>query len=290
MKYITQNDIVFKKRKKTTHKGENGKVLIIGGSEDYVGAVCLGGLAAMRSGVDWVTIAAPEKVAWAVNTLSPDLITKKLSGTHITQRHLQPLLNLSKRFDVVLIGNGADKKPGTKAFIKSFVKKCKKTLVIDADAIKVVKLADVHNAVLTPHEKELQVFLKNSKFKGKKTAKNLQKFIGNNVLLWKGPTDHIISDHYVMYNHTGNEGMTVAGTGDILAGLVAGFIAQGYDKFTAACYGAYIAGHVGDLLLKKKGYYSFIASDLINDIEEVILNLELRSRKHGARRKKRKVR
>ena len=287
MKYITKEDIVLKKRKKTSHKGENGKVLIIGGSIDYVGAVALAGLAALRTGCDWVTIAAPEKVAWAVNTLSPDLITKKLSGKHIAKKHAKELLTLAKKFDVILVGNGLGTKTETKSFVKEFVKKCKRPLVLDADAIKVVNVKELNNVILTPQKAELNLFLKNSKHK-KKSTKDLQKFIGTNVLLIKGPVDHILSHHYVMYNRTGNEGLTVAGTGDILAGLVAGFIAQGYDKFTAACYSAYISGHVGDLLLKKKGYYSFIASDLIDDIEDVIIKLERqKSKKHGTRKKRR---
>ena len=67
-------------RKKTAHKGENGYLLIIGGSEEYVGAVILAGIAALRAGCDSVTIAAPEKVAWAINRYSPDLITYKIKG------------------------------------------------------------------------------------------------------------------------------------------------------------------------------------------------------------------
>ncbi|HJO01373.1 MAG TPA: NAD(P)H-hydrate dehydratase, partial [Candidatus Woesearchaeota archaeon] len=70
MKYITKKDIELPKRKKSSKKGDNGRVLIIGGSKEYVGAVALAGLAALRSGCDWVTVAAPEKVAWAVNCLS----------------------------------------------------------------------------------------------------------------------------------------------------------------------------------------------------------------------------
>lgn len=285
MRFLTAKDIKLKKRKKTAHKGQAGKVLIIGGSVDYVGAVALAGLAALRSGVDWVTIAAPEKVAWAINALSPDLITRKVKGTHISEKNLKELLKLSEQFDAVLIGNGLGLKPGTKEFVKSFVKKCKKPIVIDADGINAIKLQDIKNAILTPHHAELKGLLDRSKFKQSHTAKNIQKIASTNVILWKGPVDHIISKEYILYNKTGNEGMTVAGTGDILAGLVVGFLAQGYEKFQSACYAAYIAGSVGDLLLKKKGYYSFIASDLIDDIEKVILKLE-----YGTRKKARKVR
>jgi len=284
MRFLTPKDIKLKKRKKTAHKGQAGKVLIIGGSIDYVGAVALAGLAALRSGVDWVTIAAPEKVAWAVNTLTPDLITKKLKGTHISEKNLHELLTLSKHFDAILIGNGMGTKSGTKSFIKSFIKKCEKPIVIDADAIRAITLKEIHNTILTPHHAELKHLLDKSKYKGKHTAKSMQKIVGSNVILWKGPIDHIISEKYIMYNKTGNEGMTVAGTGDVLAGLTVGFVAQGVSSFQAACNAAFIAGSVGDLILKKKGYYSFIASDLLDDIEKVLLKIE-----YGTGRKKRKV-
>ena len=77
MNYITKKNIILPKRSKNSKKGDNGRVLIVGGSKYYIGAISLAGLAALRSGVDWVTIAAPEKVAWCVNSLSPDIVTVK---------------------------------------------------------------------------------------------------------------------------------------------------------------------------------------------------------------------
>ena len=87
MNYIIKKQIKLLKRKKKSHKGDNGRALIIGGSEDYIGALALAGLACLRSGCDLVTIAAPEKVAWAVNCLSSDLITKKVKGTYFKLSH-----------------------------------------------------------------------------------------------------------------------------------------------------------------------------------------------------------
>ena len=165
MRFLTTKDIKLKKRKKSTHKGQAGKVLIIGGSVEYVGAVALAGLAALRSGVDTVTIAAPEKVAWAINTLTPDLITRKVKGTHISEINLKELLALSEKFDAVLIGNGIGEKPGTKDFVKSFVQKCKRPLVVDADGIKAIHLKDPKGAIITPHHAELKGLLSRSQFR-----------------------------------------------------------------------------------------------------------------------------
>ena len=93
------NKIKPVKHKKTSHKGENGLALIIGGSKDYTGTLALVGLAALRTGADIVTIAAPEKVAWAINVLSQDLITKKFKGETFKEKHVKDILKLSKNFD-----------------------------------------------------------------------------------------------------------------------------------------------------------------------------------------------
>ena len=265
--------LIIKKHPKTSHKGQNGEVLIIGGSKDYVGCLALAGLAALRTGVDWVTIAAPEKVGWAINALKPDLVVKKYKGDSFCASRAKDILKLEKKFDAVLIGNGIG--VHAKTFVKKYIRESKKPLVIDADAIKVISLGEIDNAILTPHKKELELLLKNSKkdfinkLKGKKKIKALQKIIKNNILLIKGHVDIIVSKDKVAYNRTGNEGMTKGGTGDVLAGLVVGFIAQHYDRFRAAQYAAYINGKVGDKLKKKKGY-SFIASDLVEDMKKVL--------------------
>lgn len=269
-------------RKKTSHKGENGYVLIIGGSEEYVGAVVMAGLAALRAGCDSVTIAAPEKVAWAIHKYAPDLITHKIKGTHFSIKNAKEMVKLADRFDAVLIGNGISRKADK--FCQYFIRKSMKPKVIDADALRALSFKDFHNSVLTPHEKELEVMLVNSakefllpKLKtvnAKERADilqgNLRYFLQNeNMLLVKGATDLIIARNKIGFNRTGNQGMTKAGTGDILAGLAVGFLAKTKDMFKSAMAASYINGFVGDVQLRKKKGYSFIASDLLADLERI---------------------
>ena len=123
MTFISKKDIVIPIRKKSSKKGDNGRVLIIGGSKDYVGAVALAGLAALRSGCDWVTIAAPEKVAWAVNCLSSDLVAIKLKGNYFSLKHANNIIRLADKHDIVLIGNGIGIKKETKQLLKKIIKK-----------------------------------------------------------------------------------------------------------------------------------------------------------------------
>ena len=105
-------------RKKNSKKGENGSVLIIGGSEQNVGGITLAGLAALRAGCDIVTIAAPEKVAWTINRTSSDLLTIKIKG-QFTVKLAKEMVKLAERYDVVLLGNGITKKPINFAIILS---------------------------------------------------------------------------------------------------------------------------------------------------------------------------
>lgn len=269
-------------RKKTSHKGENGYALIIGGSEEYAGAVALTGLAALRAGCDSVTIAAPEKVAWTINRLTPDIITTKMKGDPFSIKNAKEMVKFVERFDAVAIGNGMGRKADK--FCQYFIRKSSKPKVIDADALKGLSFKDFHNAILTPHERELEMMLINSKKefllpklkevnikeKAEILQGNLRYFLqNNNVLVVKGSTDIIISRNKIAFNRTGNQGMTKAGTGDVLAGIIVGFLAKTKDLFKSAVAGSYINGYLGDILLRKKSGYTFIASDIIRDLGEI---------------------
>lgn len=269
-------------RKKTSHKGENGYALIIGGSDQYVGAVILAGLAALRAGCDSVTIASPEKVAWAINRYNPDLITYKIKGSTFSIKNAKEMVKLAEKYDAILIGNGITRKADK--FCHYFIRKSQKLKVIDADALKSLSFKDFNNAILTPHEAELEQMLINSnkefllpklresnaKEKAEILQGNLRYFLqNNNVLLVKGATDIIISRNKIAYNRTGNQGMTKAGTGDVLAGLIVGFLAKTDDLFKSAIAGSYINGYLGDQLLKRKKGYAFIASDIIEDLSRL---------------------
>lgn len=285
MHFLTKPQISLPKRNPNSKKGDNGKVLIIAGSKDYVGAAALAGLAALRAGSDWVTIAAPEKVAWAINSLSADLVTKKLSGEYFSENHAEEILELAKHYDAVLIGNGIGLKKETKRLIRKIIK-IPNLKVIDADAIKIIGKNDLKNSIITPHIKELEYFLRNSKVPEKEIKKivtekspekraelikkSLKEFFENNILLLKGHIDTIISQNKTFYNKTGNPGMTKAGTGDVLAGLCAGFLSQNKNLLQSAINSAYFNGLIGDILLKKKRGYSFIASDMVEEIKKIV--------------------
>ncbi|MBU0535583.1 MAG: NAD(P)H-hydrate dehydratase [Nanoarchaeota archaeon] len=267
MKYLKRSILRMKKREDHARKGFFGKTLLVGGNESFVGAPAMAAMAAesvLRAGSDIVVIAAPAKTAWAVSCIIPDAITKKFKCSHFTRAQAAGIIRLAEEFDVVLIGPGLGREKETLAFSREICRRINKPKVIDADALKAIRIQEVNNAILTPHAKELEIMLKNSRIKEKELKKN----IGTNVVLAKGHIDQIISKDQTLYNRTGNAVMTKAGTGDVLAGLCAGFAAQGTGLFRAACMAAYLNGKVGDYLLKKRGR-TFIASDLIKNIHKV---------------------
>ncbi|RMD57527.1 NAD(P)H-hydrate dehydratase [Candidatus Woesearchaeota archaeon] len=264
-------------RRASSHKGENGRVLVVGGSQDYSGTLVLVGVAALRAGADIVTIAAPQRVAWAVNACSPDLITKKLTGKYLVPRHISDVKKLLPKFDVLEYGNGIGMHAKTWKFSKRLAEEARgMKKVIDADGIKQLSFSQLDRAIITPHEVELFLFLKNSGLEEiyeeknkERRAKLLQLHVGDNVLLIKGPTDYVISRSKIARVRGGNPGLTKAGTGDVLAGLCAGFYAQSGDAFSSARAASVLNKRIGDLLLKKKRGYSFIASDILDEIERL---------------------
>lgn len=269
MKYITKQDVRRLKlpsRLPGSKKGDFGKVLLIGGSQDYVGAVALAGIAALRSGVDTVTVAAPSKVAWALNTYAPDLITKKFDCLFFDKKQVNSVVKFAKDYDAILIGNGIGRK--SHQFCVEVIKKLSamnKPLVIDADAIKAISLKDCKNAILTPHKREFQMLLENTHIR----KLQLQRYIGTNVIIQKGNVDVIYMKGKTRYNKTGNPAMTVGGTGDILAGLAVGFYAQTKEPWNSALAAAYINGLCGDIIRGEIGE-GLIASDMLKKIAFVI--------------------
>jgi len=276
MRLVKPSDLRLKKRLHGSHKGDNGRVLVIGGSEEYVGAVALAGLAALRSGCDWVTVAAPSKVAWAINCLTPDLVTVKLPGRCVQPDHMPLLKRLMRKHDVILIGNGIGRSEQTASAVHMIVQSCNrdaKKMVIDADALRMIKIDEPKMALMTPHQTEMRDLVKHSRL-GLSPETNhewerVQGKLGQNVLLLKGPTDLIVDSKRRWANKTHHPNMTVAGTGDVLAGLCAGFVAQGYPMFTSAVNGAYLNGLTGLTLARRKKPTGLIASDLVQDIRAV---------------------
>lgn len=280
-------------RSSDSHKGNNGKVLIVGGSKDYYGAPAIAGFAALSSGADLVYIAAPSPASLPIKVTSPDFIVHELDGDYLNLSHRDEILELASNVDAVLIGPGAGRNDETSKLFNVLASKIKKPLVIDADALKEVDISIIknkENLILTPHFFEFKEFFSNSisqlginpntlhlsedssSFKvidEKITSfQRIAREIKGTIIL-KGKYDLIINSKRFKINKAGNSGMTVGGTGDVLAGLCTGLFSQGLDSFNSGVLGTYINGKAGDMAKDKLGY-GFSAVDLTSFISKVM--------------------
>jgi NAD(P)H-hydrate epimerase len=262
-------------REKASHKGQNGNVLVIGGSNEYSGAPALAALSALRSGVDISIVACPNCVTSPIRSYSPDLIVKGLSDNYINFDDTSKILELSKKADSMVIGCGMGIKEETSLALNEMIEKIQKPIVIDADALKILnsELISKHRneIVVTPHKAEFKSFF------GIDLPEKLSQKIDvvleysrecKCTVVLKGNIDIISNGESVKLNSTGNPGMTVGGTGDVLAGLIGGLMAQGHNAYESAYLGAFINGAAGDLA-KKEYEYNFLASDVIKYIPMV---------------------
>jgi NAD(P)H-hydrate epimerase len=286
--YVNYGDFLrLKNRDLKSHKGNNGRLLIIGGSNDYSGAPAIAGMAAIGAGADLVYVASPVNAADAIKATSPDLIVKSLEGDKLSLAHADELLELSGNVDAVLIGPGAGIDDETSKLFNVLVAKIKKPIVLDADALKQVELKLIKNrddVILTPHIFEFKSFfeveddlkLDIDSYNFKKVDENITEFqkisrqIKGTVIV-KGQYDLILSGTRFRINKSGNPGMTVGGTGDALAGITASLLSQGLNPFDSACLGVFINGLAGDEAYNEKGN-GFSATDLVSYIGNVIKN------------------
>ena len=284
--FVNYGDFLrLKNRDVKSHKGNNGRLLVVGGSKNYSGAPAIAGMAAIGAGCDLVYVASPEKSAEAIKSTSPDLIVKSLEGDKLSLTHLEEILSMADNVDAVLIGPGAGINEDTSKLFNVLVSKIKKPIVLDADALKQVELKLIKNRddiILTPHIFEFKSFfnvendlkLDIDSYDFEKVDKNITEFQQisrqiNGTVIVKGQYDLILSNSRFRINKSGNPGMTVGGTGDALAGICAALLTQNLNSFDSACLGSFINGIAGDKAFDIKGN-GFSATDLVSYIGSVI--------------------
>ncbi|MGA2626812.1 MAG: NAD(P)H-hydrate dehydratase [Candidatus Bathyarchaeia archaeon] len=267
------------RRSAEAHKGQFGRLLVIGGSETFSGAPSLVALAAYRTGTDLVFVAAPEETARVISAFSPNLISIKLPGECLAVAHIRTLREHIEKATAVVMGPGLGQSTKTVSAVHRIlpiIRESRKPLLLDADALTCLgivkkKLFD-DSTLLTPHSGEFQAI------SGKNPSKDLTVRVSEvkafavksgAVTLLKGHTDVISDGERVRLNDTGNPGMTVGGTGDVLSGIVAGLMSQGVNPFRAAVAGAFINGAAGDLAEERFGYH-LTPTDLLEYMPKVL--------------------
>jgi NAD(P)H-hydrate epimerase len=248
----------IRKKRHDAHKGSGGEVLVIGGGP-YQGAPYLCGLGALRAGADIVRIASP------VFEPVPELIYERLEGETIGTEHIDRILPLIDRADVVVMGNGLGIR--SHHVVRALAPSCRKA-VFDADAIR-APLPEAACAIFTPHAGEFERMTGSSPVDdlvGRAHA--VRSAAEKGTVLLKGPVDIISDGTRVRFNHTGTPAMTTGGTGDVLAGVIAGLFCH-MTAFEAACTGAYANGKAG-MAIGAIHEGGMLASDLLSHIPRIL--------------------
>lgn len=268
----------FPKRKKNSHKGSYGKVLMIAGSKGMSGAAYLSAKAAYAVGAGLVQIYTHEENRVILQQLLPEAIITTYDTFDSEQ--LEKLIQWA---DLIGIGCGLGKSDTAERVMQYTLKRALVPCVVDADGINILskhmEWIEETNAliVLTPHMKEMSRMLQCSvRELIEQRMEKLHAFVERYkvVCVLKDARTLVAKEHRNTYlNLSGNAAMAKAGSGDVLAGVIVGILAQQCEPYTSACLGVFLHGLAGDMARDKKGAYSVLASDLVVEISSVLKNI-----------------
>ena len=257
-------------RNLNSRKGDNGKVLVVGGSYMYHGAPILSSLAALRTGADLVYTAVPKVNAQASRAISPDLIVIPLADSKLTRGSVNKLLGqIPVGIDSAAIGMGlaVENIEALKLLIKSLIERDVR-LSLDASALRkeILPIIKGKNVVITPHSGEFERIFGEKIPSNKKTRiSTLEKLAKKNsiTILLKGQDDIITDGVMTLINSKKTPAMTVGGTGDVLSGIVASMLSRNRNVLESTASAAFLNGQAGKIIQKQFGTH-MIASDLID--------------------------
>jgi NAD(P)H-hydrate epimerase len=268
-------------------KNEFGHVLVLAGSKQMLGAGALTSLAAIRSGAGLVTLGIPQSLNSTIHKKIDNVIMtlplKETRDQTLASSALGQIKDFYSRYNAIAIGPGLSSNPDTQRFILRVIETSPLPLIIDADALNALcRHLNILNKtstvkILTPHPGEMSRLVEQEKNIIENNRKKISEVFAeeyNCTLLLKGDKTIVASPGRKTYtNTTGNAGMATAGSGDVLTGMIAAFVAQGLSGFNAAKYGAYLHGKAGDLAAKSKTRLAMIASDIIDCIPKAVKSL-----------------
>lgn len=282
---ITERKVkkIMPRRPAAAHKGDFGRVLVVGGSVGMSGAVCLAALACARSGAGLVTAAVPEGIHTVAEIKLTEVMTRPLPQTRggfLSAEAAGIIKELLEGMNVLALGPGLGTDGETVALVAKILKSVKIPCVIDADGINAIarsgfRLREMQgSAIITPHPGEM------ARLMGCSVAEVQADRLGNArrvagetgaVVVLKGAGTVVVSPGGKAYiNSTGNPGMASGGTGDVLTGIIAGFLAQGLSPEDAAVAGVYLHGLAGDQVAGERGAAGILAGDMVEALPGLI--------------------
>lgn len=272
-------------RNNNSHKTNYGKLLIIAGSEGMSGAAYLSAQAALRSGAGIITVACPRCINQTLESKTTEVMTYPLDDKDgcIAYSAIDKLLTKVQEADAVLIGPGLGRCDEVTDIVQSVLQTSTAPVIVDADAIYAVSqnIDIIKNCncdlIFTPHTMELSRLTRLSVnyIEGDRVGVS-RRFSDDTgaVLLLKGHHTVVTSPSLTQYiNITGNPGMATAGSGDVLAGIIAAFAAKGTEPTISAAAGAYIHGFAGDIAQERLGMEAMSATDIVDNISHAYFRI-----------------
>ena len=260
------------------HKGERGGVLICGGSTHFRGAPLLCALAALRSGAGYVVLAVPDFMADSACAFLPEAIIEPLktqNGFMSREAVVKAIENWGTRVQAAAFGMGLGRKDSLKAVTQYFYTNWQKPLVFDADALYFLAQLRVfprENFVVTPHLGEAATLLSeatgNIKSQRPLVAQRLAEKYGISLLKGKGTL--LCDTHEIRKIVNGSPSLAIPGSGDVLSGILAAFLASGINSFDSACLAACVHALAGEKLEAKYGVRGALAREIAEEIPNVL--------------------
>ncbi len=276
---------LFPHRNEVDHKNSFGRLLMICGSENYVGAAAIASRAALRSGCGIVQLAAPKFVIQCISGNAPECVYSPMPADEqgcISDAAIPRLIELMESADAVVVGCGLGCTDGTMKVVEALVKNCKVPMVIDADGInQLAKHIDVLREkqceiILTPHIAELARLSGTDNADAKQHRYRLSRelcFKYGVTVHAKDATSITIKDRLAYVTDFGCSALAKGGSGDMLAGLIGSLLAQGVKPRTACMLGDYIMGSTAEMLCEEYSTSAITASDIINAFKETLTKL-----------------
>lgn len=268
---------ILPERSANCHKGDCGKLLLLCGSRGYTGAAALSAMGALRCGAGLVYLAVPECIyaIEAVKLTEPIVIPLSGSECTFSTDAAVEVEELLEGKDAVLIGPGLGCTEGSFCVLKTVLQKFCGPVVIDADGINLLQhhrdllRGRTAPTILTPHMGEFQRIGGSTKLSRCDAAVELALDLGAIILL-KGHETVITDGNSCYINRTGNPGMAVGGSGDVLAGIITALVGHGISPFQAAACGAWLHGAAGDICAAEIGQYGMLPSDMLQVLPRLL--------------------
>lgn len=257
-------------RKTDAHKGDFGKILLLCGSRGYTGAAALAAMGALRSGAGLVYLGVPESIyaISAVKLTEPVVFPMPEQEGKLSKEAIARILEMLPKMDAVLIGPGLGQSAGTMSVLECVLVTAACPVVVDADGInllsghKDILRGRAAPTILTPHMGEFVRIGGNAAAGRLEAAVELSVDL-NAVVVLKGQSTVVTDGHNCYINPTGNPGMAVGGSGDVLAGIIVSLIGQGLQPLEAAACGTWLHGAAGDICAETIGQYGMLPTDML---------------------------